>query len=228
MSVRLSVAGLLLILSASVLAQGNDPLADSPEPTLQLTDAEGSQVGLATSTIGKKNGLTMPAPRGQVFFGFTGSELHNASGFDVDYDYGAQSSSSSLGLSLSVHTDKALGRYSVLHRRYSGWFDTSDFDGLALYNLGAGAGLAFRPMANVTALGFGFSMGGGAGLQYAETFLDNTVQGFAEVNAAVFVRLWIVTVQMGKSQRVSTANTLDDRSASPRTSSTNLSFGFTF
>ena len=168
----------------------------------------------------------------QIELGYGSLELNNPRGFDVSseaYTSGGSESGLSSGFAQSVtlYGDKGTGWENRRKRVWSIHYDSDDFEGLELTSLMFGGGLAFGP-GQASSGGVRFAGGLGAGLTHSNTYFDVALHPSVEAWVSGGIQFGRFAMNLTLRERASLGVTLDERTASPRTTTRTFNIGWVF
>jgi len=164
--------------------------------------------------------------------GFGSIELNNPDGFDVStitYDTGASESTFFTDYSgaFTLSGEKAIGWSNRQKRLWTLHYDNDDFEGLKVTSLMAGAGVAIS-LAKAFAFGGRLAGGLGLGLTRSKTYFDTALHPAIEAWVSAGVQLGRFTLGITVRERATMKATLDERKASPRTTTRLITLGWLF
>jgi len=164
----------------------------------------------------------------RLLFAEPNIELENPRGFDVAsevYRDGSLTGSTSTLLNLSL--ENPLEENGIAKRVWEIHYDRKDFNGLQLSTVMLGTGIAASPRQK-WAWGGRIAAGLAVGLSSSDTYFDSAIHPGIDAWVTAGAQLKVVSIDVMFRARQSLSQTLDERSAAPRTTLAGLSIGVVF
>ena len=159
-------------------------------------------------------------------------KLNNPRGFDVSSEAYRTGSSETdffgeFAQSVTLFGETGIGWDNKRKRVWSIHYDSDDFEGLEVTSLMFGGGLAFGP-AQPFSGGVRFAGGLGAGITHSNTYFDIALHPSVEAWLSGGVQFGRFVMGLTIRERASLGAKLDERTATPRTTTRTFNIGWVF